>query len=602
MIPELRIDWTPDCRRAVLKAAALAALSVAFVVTTLQFLYAHYTTNDDTGVIGFIVAGHPVPYTGILLTSLLHAAYGAAPDVAWFGWCLYALLTLSLYQWLVLAWRVLPRAWLALAATALILACYLNLVVSLDFTAVSAMLCMSALTRAGVEVLEPAPRPWALLVPGLVLAASWLVRPESVLGALAYAAPAAGAILIGCLWRRPFRQEAARLGLAALVFLSPLVLNLGVDAAWRAAVRTPQEAQYEAFNAEGGKFYHLSLQRREATGSNAALMAALHWSAVDGERFVHWKFLDERIYTPEAARFLWTHAAPPDVSAQLLKKHLRGRLLPRNRMFLFLAASLPLFVLLLFRGRPEAVAGLLLPAYSVALTVLMYVLYAFVYRVEMPFELGLGLMGMLLAVALLGRTGSPPSWIFLATACISLIIAGIGAGYSVRTTLGAQHHDQRVAAGVASELRMLNTQFAGAVVLMQPVSNGLNVLSPLHPIPLRFQPVNLGWNTFSPRFYEQIQALGAQHGYELIDAMVDNPRAYLLGAQPWARKLLSYATNHPRDGIHIVRVAQGLLQLRTTEHAGLPDPAPSGRAQAPYIKVKSPTQPQPGSVRGSGPE
>src|SRR5690348_13184375 len=139
----MRIGWIPDCRRAALQGAGITALCIAFMAAVLYSLHLRYTTNDDTGIIGFVTAGYPVPYVGILLTSLLHQLYAAWPDVAWFGWCLYVLLALSLQQWLGLAWRLLSRLWLALAATAVILACYLNLVVSLDFTAVSAMLCMA---------------------------------------------------------------------------------------------------------------------------------------------------------------------------------------------------------------------------------------------------------------------------------------------------------------------------------------------------------------------------------------------------------------------------------------------------------------------------
>jgi hypothetical protein len=559
----MQISWIPERRASAVQSFSLCLLCVLFVATVLRVLNTHYTTNDDTGIISFIVAGYPVPYMGIALSTLLHAAYAAVPSVAWFGCCLYALLTLSLYQWLALAWRVFPRPWLAAAATAVILGLYLDLLVSLDFTAVSAMLCMSALSRAGVEVLGPGRQPWALLVPGLVFAAGWLVRPDPALGALAYALPVGAAVLVACLWRRPLQPEAVRLALAALVFLLPLALNLAVDDVWRASVRTPLEAQYEARNEEIDAFYHLNAARREATGRDAALLASLHWTVRDSRRFLHWKFLDERVYTPQAVHALVAGAAAPAVSAPLLERHLRGRLFPHNTLFLLLLASLPLFVLLLCRGRPEGAIGLLLPFYSVALTVLMYVLHAYVYRVEMPFELGLGLMGVLLATALLGRSGAPPSRVSLAVACVSLLIAGVAAGYSVRSCLLLQRHDLRVAATVRRELQMLDTRFAGDVVLMQPVGNGLNVLSPLQPVLLRFDHIDLGWSTFSPLFYDQIRVLGVQHGYELMDAMVDDPRAYLRGWQPWAQQLSSYATAHQRGGIEVVQVAPRLQQLRS---------------------------------------
>lgn len=558
-------------------------LCIVFLAAVLTTLHTHYTTNDDTGIIGFAVAGHPVPYVGILLSSLLHSLYTAWPNIAWFGWCLYLLLAISLYQWLGLAWRLLRRPWLAATASAVILGYYLDLVVSLDFTAVSALLCMAGLARAGVEILEQRGS-WSLLLPGVLFALGWLVRPESAFGAVAYAVPVVVAVLAACLWRRPFRAEMRRLVVAALVFLLPVALNAGVDAAWRAAMRTPQEARYEAFNGAAGQFYHLNRARRNATSKDVTLLVHLHWTGLDAERFVHWKFLDERLYTPEAAHAMWVNAKPAHVTVALLMRQIRARLLPANKIFLLLVASAPLFVLLVYRGRPEGVVGLFLSAYSVALTVLMYVLYAFIYRVEMPFELGLGLMGWLLAIASFSGDGGTSPQVFIAAASIGVLVAGIGAYDSAASTLRLQQRDIVLANQATKKLEILNTQFAGDVILMEP-SNILSVLSPLRPISLNFHPINLGWNTFSPRFYEQIRWAGAEHGYDLIDAMVDNPKAYMLGRQLWATQLLSYAKAHSQARIRVVRVAPDVLQLQSVQSVGQMPPRPMsvrlfGRPQA----------------------
>ena len=568
----MHLSWTPERRRITLEALCLLVLSAAFVAIALTLLHAHYTTNDDTGIIGFVVDGYPAPYVGIPLTSLLHRLYVTWPDVAWFGLCLYALLTLSLWIWTMLAWRLFQRPWLAAAAIAIIFAYYLDLLVSLDFTATSVMLCMSALASAFVQRLGRTRSPWMMLGPGLVFMLGWMVRPEAAMGACAYALPVALVVLIGQLRGRPLAPQLTGLARAALVFLLPVVLGAGIDMGWRAAVRTPQQAQYDAFNAAGGKFDHLNYARRLLAGADPAVLASVHWTPGDFQRFLHWKFLDERIYTPQALDALRAHAPGPRLSKPALIHHLRGTLPPRNKMFLLLAASLPLFAWLAWRARPEAAAGLALPAYSVALTVLMYSFYAFAYRVEMPFEMGLGVAGLLLGAALLAGDASPSraAW---AAACIGLVIAGVGAAHSARSVMALQRHDRVVAARVAGQLRMLNTQFAGDAMLMQPVSIGINVLSPLRPLHLRFRPINLGWNTFSPRFYAQIQAVGAQHGYDLIDAMVDNPKAYLFGSAGWARQLLGYAAAHPRDRIRVVRVAPGVQQLRSVAQ----DQVPAGR-------------------------
>lgn len=563
------IDWTPDRRRAALRSAGIAAVCVAFVAVVLSSLHVHYTTNDDTGIIGFIVEGRPVPYEGIVLTSLLHALYSAQPGFAWFGWCLYALLTLSLFAWITLAWRVFRGAWgVAVIVSFVIFACYLRLVVSLDFTATSVMLGMSGVAWTCVLVVGRHAGSWRYLGAGALFMLGGLVRPEAAFGVLAYGLPAAVIVLIVCSRVRPLAPEFKRLALVALLFLSPAALNFGVDAVWRAAVRTPQEARFEAFNRAGGRFDHLSRHRRIAASRAPGVMASIHWTHIDFVNFYHFLFLDERIYTPEALDTLWMHAPTPRLSWASLGPVVKARLPPRNMVFTLMAASVPLFFLLLLRRRVEGVAGILVPVYGVALTVYMYTLYAFAVRVEMPFEMGLGFLGLLLAGALLGAAGLDRTKLFIPAACLCLAVALPAAAFSIGGVLGSQEQDEKTTYMVQQSLNTLNQRFPGAVVLMQPVYHGLNELSPLRPLVLRFQPINLGWNTFSPRFYDQIQAAGAQHGYELIDAMVDNPHAYVLGTRRWCNKLLVFVHTHDRAHIRVVRVAGRLYQLRSISQAG----------------------------------
>lgn len=524
---------------------------LVFVSAVLSYLQLCYRVNDNIGIIDFATAGYPIPYVGILFSSALHQAYSSAPAVAWLGVSLYALNMLALSLWVMLVWRVFSPWWLAAVGTLVVFGYYLALLVWLDFTATSVMLCMVAVAWACVEVVERRSGILRLLLPGCVFALGMLVRPEGVYGALAYSFPLATIAAVTCLRGRPAAPEARRLCLAALLFLAPAILNFGVDAAWREAIRTPQEAQYEAFNAAGGRLMHLSPARLYAIHRDRSLLASVHWVERDFYYFQRWKFLDERIYTPQAMQALVQHAPPADRSYSSLKPLILERLPPDNIGFLLLAGAVPLFAYLLWRRRVEGGIGLLVPVYWVMLTAFMYLMYAFRDRLELPYEIGLGFSSLLMAGLLAQQAGSR---IFVPVACLGLAIVIVGEVISIEDVLGSQQHLVKNADQMEDRVQALNADFAGDVILVEPNSLNLNDLSPLRPLELRFRPIYQGWNTFSPRFYQQISPLGIQHGYQLVDALIDKPHAYLFGPFRWCRSLLTYATDSEKRSIQVVPV------------------------------------------------
>lgn len=544
-----------------LRSLRLALLCVVFVVSIVSFLNLRYTVNDNTGIIDFMTGGYPIPYVGIALSSLLHQAYVLAPGVHWFAFTLYALQTLSLFLWLMLVWRVFRNRWLAAAGTLVVLGYYLGFIVSLDFTATSIMLCTVALSWACVQAVERRPGSLCFLGPGVVFAIGMLVRPQGASGTLAYALPLAVLTAVSCIRGRALMPEARRLGLAACLFLLPAVLNQGVDTLWRDAVRTPQETQYDAFNAAGGRLMHLNPGRVYAISQDPALLAAVHWTPRDVSHFQHWQFLDERVYTPESFQTLWAGAPLPTFTPGYVDQRILQRFPPHSYVFLLLAAALPLFLYLLGWSRIEGVIGIGLPVYFVSLTVFMYLMYAYGERVEWPFETGIGFAGLLMAGLLAYRQDRIKGRGFLLAACASMGIALVGTGFAVQETLSDQQQVAVTAAQVRHRVYGLNKYFAGSVILVQPNSLDLNVLSPLEHVELHFQPINLGWNTFSPRFYRQISALGIEHGYQLVDALIDRPDTYVLGPQEWCQNLLSYASDSDRRGIRLVNVGTELFRL-----------------------------------------
>ena len=548
--------------------SGLALLSILFTVVCVSCLHVRYLVNDDTGIIGFVTGGYPVPYIGILFSSLLHLAYMAAPGIAWFGLALYALLTLSLFLWLRLVWRVFKTWWLAAACSLAVLGYYLAFIVFLDFTATSIMLCMAGISWACLQILERKPGWVYMLGPGFVFVLGILVRPQAALGTLAYALPIALIAIAASFRGRSWKHEAGRVALVGLVFFAPAILDIGMDGVWRHITLTPQEAQYEAFINAAGGLDHLSMARRGEIVGVAGLLESAHMPLPAYQHFLRWQFLDERIYTPEAIQTLLLGAPLAKITAVKLENLISSQLPPRSVVFWLLIASIPLFLIAVTNRPAEGAIGLLIPVYYVALTVFMYFEYAFVYRLDMPFEIGLGFSALLMGASLTSSAKSISSGYRLSLACLSIGVALVGASFAVRSVLDEQPHAAGVTARLQAELRILNEDYANSVILIAPHALDLNALSPLTPIDMRFQPINLGWNTFSPRFYRQIGALGIQHGYELMDILIDRPNAYILGNRGWCEAMLVYVSGYPQRKIDVTPASAEKLPLyRLTEES-----------------------------------
>ena len=557
---------------------AFALFSAAFVALSLCVLNVHYTINDDTAIIANVMGGYPIRYVGIVLTSLLHFAYVTAPNIAWLGIVLYTLHVVSLYTWLSLVWKVFRPGWLATICTLAVLGYYVVFLVELDYTAVSVMLCMAGITWACLLVVEGQPGYVPFLGSGVLFMLGMMVRPQGAPGALAYGLPLIVLTLLFCFQTWQGTVQIRRLALIGLLFFIPAVFNFAADGAWRHIILSPQQANYDAFNSVRGDLHRLNRARKRAIMDNEMLLASVHWTRHDAEYFFDWKFLDERTYNVDALQTLLAGAPTPQFTrASLLPLVMRSVSL-RNPLFLIITASLPLFLLLLVRRPLLGVCGVFVPVYSVCLTALMYFMFAFTFRVELPFVTGVGFGGLLLGGLLARPSMGTSDPAYSPAALLAAIIALIGMGLSMGGILDNQQNLGMTAERVQEKLQVLNHDYAGSVLLVEPGVLHLDVLSPLDPIDLHFQTIDLGWNTFSPRFYHAIGALGVEHGYELMDSLVNRDHAYLMANPQWCKDMLAYINGYPQRDIQVqlVTPVYGHIGVyRLVEAAKLPAENPS---------------------------
>lgn len=517
----------------------LGAAALVYVMIGSHLLHPRYIVNDNIINLNFIVAGYPVDYMGIFLTGLLHRAYALQPAVPWYALCLYGVHVMAVFMWLKLFWRVFKRWWLAAAFSAAFFAYYLSFLIELDYTSTSELLCISSLAWACLEVLERRPGYWRYLGLGVVFMLGISVRPQGFIGAVACVFPVAFMIAGYCLRERRTREELLRLVFTVTIFLTPALLNCAADAAYRQITLTPQQAAYEAFNAPRGLLHALSPERQGQVDLDFPLLRRVGWNIGNAQNLFNWRFLDERIYTPEALRTL-AHGAPRAKDPiKDMGQHIQTMLQSETGLVLLLLCSLPFFLAAVRQHPWLAGFGLLLPVYCVVFDSFLSAFLTFRDRTEMPFVASFGFLSLVLGAYLTTHPDGGFRWPKAVAAILGLLLVCYGAHASIEALAWHQKQDVHWEDYTRSEVTVLNDRYAGSIVLQQPIIGlQLENLAPLEVTPLYFHPISMVWDTFSPLFYDSLMPLGVRHGYDLIDAMVDNKNAYFAGDRRTAQILL----------------------------------------------------------------
>lgn len=526
-----------------------AAAALAYVMIGAHLLHPRYIVNDNIINLNFIIAGYPVDYMGVFLTELLHKAYVLQPGIPWYALCLYGMHVISVFMWLTLIWRVFKRWWLAALFTAALFIYYQFFLTELDYTSTSELLCISSLAWACLEVLERRAGYLRHLALGTVFMLGMLVRPQGVIGACACVFPVALMIAGYCLRERPTRQELLRLICTVLVFLAPALMNYVADAAYRQLTLTSRQAAYEAFNEPRGILHGISPERQGEIIRDASLLKQAGWKSGNAQAFFHWRFLDERVYTPAALRTIVNGAPRANRPFFEVATHLRLMLTSEKDLILLLLCSLPFFLYSVRQHPWLAGFGLLLPFYCVALDSFLSVFLTFRDRTELPFVASFGFLTLVFSGYLTTHPVRDSRWTRTAAAVFGLTLVSIGAFISIQSLLVRQKQDILWENFTRSELAVLNHDYDGSIVLQQPIIGlQLENLEPLEVTPLYFHPIEYVWDTFSPFFYDSLRPLGVMHGYEIVDAMIDNKNAYFAGDEWNARVLLElYAHRHKDD-------------------------------------------------------
>lgn len=538
-----------------LRLPGLALLAFAYVFGTTLLFMVRFGTNDNIGVLEYAQLGLPSAAMDIPLVKLLHLGYILLPALSWYGLSYYLFNVLSVFVWLWSFSRVFRPWWLAALFSLVFLGYYLPFVLYLDYTNTAMMLCAASLSWIFLEVMEERTGYLRFLGPGLMFMLGSMARPEVPLGSLAYAFFPALLVIFWRLRAQPWVNELPRLAVITAIFFAPMVVNLAGDTVYRDYFESPQQQQYDRFDtAREALEKRTTRPTKRKIMRDAPLLASVGWTFIDAYHIFNWNYLDERVDTVQALQTLLEKAPPQHVAFRYFIGYMSGWF-DFNQFTVLLLGSALISLLILLRHPWLGTMALATPFYCMVFSTFMSLYFTYTSRTQDPLVTGYGFLALIISYRIATADGQERGKLPVTAALASILLASMGAYSILNAEAAVRDNHIGVIRDAQEQLDILNHDYAGSVILMDP-NGGTPVfkLDPLENHPVLFQPIDLGWSTFSPLFYQQISKLGVQHGYQLVDALIANPNAYELGNPQWCENLLDYASNRSQRHIDVVEV------------------------------------------------
>ena len=526
------------------RGPALSACLVVGVVLAGMFLWPRrFIANDDPGLVELLRAGYPAPFLSLPLSRLLNALYRVAPGLPWYGLWLYALPGAALACAISAVAAASDAAgglsrWARGALIALAALATLQLITEITFTVSAIAAAGAALAALVAEVARAdageAPRRVRLMLIGLVLAAGVATRLSAGMAVVAVLAPlVAWSVWRGWRRRRPMDRR------AALALAAPLVL-LGALTPVAHLTMSPEAARYLAFNRVRGQMHSwpafIRIDQRAPE-----VLARAHWTRAQSYWFQRWMFFDERDFSIERLEaLLATGGKPRPFPTHIVKRKLAGQMKP-GMAGSWVVAGAAVALALLVLGRVSVGAALVALGEVPWLVGLILLALA---RARFPERIGLPMV----EVAAVGSAVALASGIRRARAKISsarLAVAGVLGLCAVvlvaRPVVSlVRHQGLPHSSPVLREIDQRIAELNGHVVVYDGAASNRD---PLALSPRAYPAIELGWPTFSPLFYRNLRALGVEHGYQLLPALVDNPHAYVLTYRRYRGRFVRYYRN-----------------------------------------------------------
>lgn len=520
-------------------SAIAVAASLSFVLLVLISFDRFYLTNDNIAILENAYAGEPVRYVSALWSlGLYHLQQLLPGDLSAYALALYAAHVIGISLFLgsirhldapgyVLACLLLPYA-----------VFYAGFLIFLDYTSASIMLGAHAIMAFAVRWQRGIASVGFTMLCAALLMLAGMIRIKGGIGLLVTGIPFLCLAWMIRLSREGYSRQSIRTLALPLLLVAPLVAMTVTDQLYKEHLAPDAYTQYERFNQLRGPL-HNDLGKQAVLLDhlyNEKLLAATGWQRGDLMNFYEWIFFDERIYNTDT---LQAFLAARDISKSRSRTGFFSETLPSlaSLHYLNLSFAICLALALFAARRRPGINAMSVVALLAYIYVVCFVTYS---TAKFPPRLGWALF-MANALYILSvfpalRPGPAPAGraVFICAAALCALMSGW-----TQTQTYKQVHDLKQAyrEGFEYFLGAMEKVDAHAIVLVQPGQVFYDTFDPVRRPPGAIRFINVGWNTFSPRFFNQIKAINAEKGSEIIPKMASSGHAYVLGLNAWIDSL-----------------------------------------------------------------
>lgn len=492
---------------------------VCFVLLTISIFQPVFLANDDLAILNDIRNGFDVSFMSVFLGRILSFLYiHISMTIPWYGLFLYLLYVLSLCLILRTTTVILPKSYKRLFILFLIFLLYIVFLVEITFTTAALLVVGSALYAFLVlgTKCELQKKWFKILMLGFYFALGCAVRLESFFAAIVFVLP----VLLLFLLRA--KNSLEKIG----IFFIPFFIFVIVNNLLFTCFLSEQQKEFIAFNSIRGYFHEYPIAKINV--GNEKILKANNWTVNDYMLFSNWMFWDESLYNLRTVENIYKYSLPIT--------HKTDDLFIKVKVFLELYGVYFLsfiFLLLFINLRIEKS----ILVYLIYVTVVVMCMFLFMrFPVRIGFPLLFSVMQFILYFYLYRKNKRNFMNKYLLLVILSLImmlsIDRLASNYKRITYL----HNVFI-----KNISSLNSNFSSQdIILICPGSSFreqyVNPLKNINIDPVLF---TYGWNTFSPRFYSEIERfLGVNEGRDLLKGLMNKKNIFILGEKEPLMRLI----------------------------------------------------------------
>jgi len=535
----------------------ISGLYLALLLTSCGHIF---IINDEVAIESHIRDGKPVKYIPYLSTLCMSSLYAqVSPAIPWYGLTLYSIHLISISVSLSSLMKFRPGGVLLIPFVLLCLLIYAPFIVTVSYTSTSILVGTSGLI-AFLFLLSrrSTPNLRAALACGLLFSISYLVRKDGLLAASVFSAPVLFLFL-----RSPLELQSKRL----LVFLAPTVILVSVNAIVERSSFSDDYHRYLEFDEVRYQIHETHLEKENF--QNDRILKANRWTQNDYFLLTQYIYPHEGKYNIRTLQNILDHSASPNGglngfsrATETIKKDHAGRIYV-------------LLILLLFslRDLNRKRAGLSLLYLSFIMSGFYYFIMfeRFPPRIGQPlFFTGIAMMAVLAFGSGNQETRRKGGRFKRSMEAVSSILL-ITVLFPIYSDFPLHRSEFRTANRIYDKnVEYLEKHYRGKLVVVQPgclrdeLANPLKVYNHEKEIGM----ISLGWQTFSPRFYETINSYGMKKASEIWPRIMDDRDAYFVGNEYAVRSIIlfikeTYGIDCTAVGIENLSIGPTVYRLRS---------------------------------------